>query len=327
MVRALLRFAGAALCGAAAVLFVQRWQGGPPPATPVPNSPVVAVVDGRPITVADFTAEMARRGGERVFSTDESRRALLDDMVRVSVLAANGRAHGYLDDYDVRRDIEHLLASRYRQQEIEPALEVLGVTDDEVDAYYRAHRERFTIPAAARGAIIFFGLRPNAPAEAAARVRDRVARVQAEAAQQQGETLFGALAAQNSDDQASRYVGGDTGWIAAGQTDSRFEPAVIQAVFALDQPGQMAPPVETANGIYLVRLVEKKPAEVRPLEEVSPAIRAMLLADRRHERTEALYAAAAARVPVEIHADRLPAGPAGATPAAKRPAPPPVPQL
>ncbi|MFN8642677.1 MAG: peptidyl-prolyl cis-trans isomerase [Candidatus Binatia bacterium] len=284
-------------------------------------------MDGRPITVADFTAEMARRGGERVFPTDESRRAMLDDMVRVAVLAANGRARGYLDDYDVRRDIEHLLAGRYQQEEIEPPLAALGVTDDEVDAYYRAHPERFTIPAAARGAIIFFGLRPNAPPEAEARVRERVAQVQAEAAQQQGETLFGALAAQHSDDQASRYFGGDTGWIAAGQTDSRFEPAVIAAIFALDQPGQMAPLVETTSGLYLVRLVEKKPAVLRPLEEVAPAIRAMLLADKRRERSQALYAAAAARVPVEIHADRLPAGPPGATPAPGRPAPPPVPQL
>lgn len=325
--RALLRFAAAALCGAAAVLGAQ-WLSGerPAPAPPPPASPIVALVDGRPITAADFAAEMDRRGGAAVFPTVESRRALLDDLVRVHVLAANGRRRGYLDTYDVRRDIEHLLAGRYRQEELEPQLALVAVSDDEVEALYQRHPERFATPAAARAAIIFFGLGPTISAEGAARVRARHAEARTAAEQQSGATLFGALAAQHSDDQASRYLGGDTGWIAAGQTDSRFEPAVIDAIFALERPGQLAPPVETASGIYLIRLVDTRPATLRPLAEVAPAIRAQLLAEKRHARSEALHAAAAAGVAVEVHADRLPAPAPDAAPA-RRPEPPPVPQL
>jgi parvulin-like peptidyl-prolyl isomerase len=245
-------------------------------------------------------------------------------MVRTEVLAANGRARGYLDTYDVRRDLQHVLAGRYEQETIEPQLAVLGVTDHEVAAFYQEHPERFTVPAAARAAIIFLAVRHQAPDAVVAEVRARAAAVRAEAERQQGETLFGALAANHSDDQASRYQGGDTGWIAAGQPDSRFEPAVIDAIFALDRAGQLAPLVETPEGLYVIRLVEKRPAALRPLASVAAEIRAQLLAEKRHRRRTALYAEAAGRVPVDVHAERLPTPPA-ATPAARRAGPPPLP--
>jgi hypothetical protein len=46
-----------------------------------------------------------------------SHRGLLDEMIRVEVLAASGRARGHLEDYGVRRDVEHVLAGKYQQEE------------------------------------------------------------------------------------------------------------------------------------------------------------------------------------------------------------------
>jgi parvulin-like peptidyl-prolyl isomerase len=316
-----------ALCGALLTVAVQYRLGDVGPVGEVPPEQILAVVDGRPITVADFVAEMERRGGAANFAAADSRRGLLDDMVQLEVLAANARARGSLEEYDVRRDIEHILAGRYREEVIEPQLALLDVSDDEVAAYYAEHQARFTIPAAARAALIHFAIRRNAPEAVVAQIRERAARVHAEAAAQEGATLFGALAVANSDDQASRYQGGDTGWIAAGQADSRWEPAVLTAIFALEDPGQLAPLVETWDGLYVIRLVDKKAPSLRPLEEVAPAIHQLLLAEKRRRRSDALYAAAADNVDVEIHEDRLPAGAPGESPGERRPGPPPVPEL
>ena len=46
------------------------------------NQPL-AVVDGKPISLSMFHAEMTRRGGEAAFSSPQQRRSLLDEMIRV----------------------------------------------------------------------------------------------------------------------------------------------------------------------------------------------------------------------------------------------------
>lgn len=321
----------AAIAGALLVIGVQHLprgrESGPAAAPAAPPAAPLAVVDGRPISVDDFSAEMARRGGPASFPTEAARRALLDEMVRTEVLAANGRARGYLDDYGVRRDMLHILSGKYQEEAIDPILDALGVGDDEVSAYYDAHPQSFTIPAAARAAIIYFALRPHAADTAVAATRARAAAVRAEVERQPDEARFAALAAQYSDDQASRYLGGDTGWLVAGQPDSRFAPAVIAAVFGLDRAGQLAPLVETADGLYVIRLVDTRPATRRPLEEVAPLIRAQLLAEKRHRRLEALYAEAARRVEVAVHPERLSALPPPPPVAPQPTGPPPLPGL
>ena len=61
----------------------------------------LAIVDGKPISVGTFQSEMARRGGEAAFAAPAQRRALLDEMIRVQVLAANAQKEGYADDPEV----------------------------------------------------------------------------------------------------------------------------------------------------------------------------------------------------------------------------------
>jgi len=323
----LLRLAIAALCGSfvtiAALLLWQRLGSDPG----VPEEQILAVVGGQPITLDDWTAEMKRRGGAKSFATADARRGLLDDMVRVEVLAANARARGYLEEYGVRRDFEHILAGRYRQEEIEPQLAQVEVSDDEAAAYYHANPQRFTVPAAAHAALIYFEIRRHVSEEFIAEIRERAEQVHAEAAQQEGATHFGALAVKHSDDQATRYLGGDIAWVEAGQTDSRWDPAVIAAIFSLEAPGELAPVVQAPNGLYVIRLLEKKAESLRPLADVAAAIKHQLLAEKRRRRGDELHAAAASRVQVEVHEDRLPAAAEPDRAPEGRPGPPAVPQL
>ncbi|MCW5952996.1 MAG: hypothetical protein KIT69_12140, partial [Propionibacteriaceae bacterium] len=87
------------------------------------------------------------------------------------------------------------------------------------------------------------------------------------------------------------------------------------------------PLLETADGLYVIRLVDTRPATRRPREEVAPLIRAQVLAEKRHRRLEALYAEAAGRVDVEVHPERLSAVPLPPPAAPRPPGPPPLPGL
>lgn len=282
---------------------VMQGRGAP---TDLAPADVLATVDGQPISVQAFEREMVRRSGGAVgiFASPERRRALLDEMIRFQVLLASARQAGYEHDPEVRADAERALAGKFRAEHIDPRLADVSVSDDEVERYFRAHLADYTTPASAHAAVLYFAWTPTTPEERRRTITERAeaARV---AALAQTEPTFGPLAV-GSDDQATRYVGGDIGWVVAGQKDSRWEPAVLDSIFALSQPRELAPPLITTRGIYVIKLVEaKKPAAARPLDEVRPVIEQQLVAEKRLRLADQLYAEAQRRLRVEVNEARL----------------------
>jgi len=305
-----------ALWPAAVVVFalgaVAGWYfsnlGSAPPTAVAPASndrvDLLATVDGSTITVADFEAEMARRGGAANFATAAGREALLDELVRLEVLAARARRAGYDAEHDVRSDVKHLLAGRYRQSHLEPLLREVTVGDDEIEETYRAQAQRFTIPAAVRAAVIHFAWSPNSSEEHRRRAHERAAAAREEALRQPGDEHFGALAVHYSDDQASRYRGGEVGWVVEGQPDSRLPAPVMDAMFAL-APGSLSEPIETETGLVLVRVLETRPAEMQPLDEVAEAIRLEIQAAKIDQATQRFYSDAAQDLSIRVDETRL----------------------
>jgi peptidyl-prolyl cis-trans isomerase C len=141
---------------------------------------------------------------------------------------------------------------------------------------YRAAPERFRAPAQTRARHILIS-----------RSEDGMAREKAESllAQIKGGASFDELARKESADLATARNGGDLGWISAGSVVKEFEDALA----ALKNPGDLAPVVETQFGYHIVRLDERRPAGVRPFEEVRPEI-------EREIRTQAQLEARRAKV-------------------------------
>jgi hypothetical protein len=52
---------------------------------------------------------------------------------------------------------------------------------------------------------------------------------------------FAELAAQYSDDEATRSQGGDAGWLNEGEESARWDQAVLRAVFDIDEAGRVSP--------------------------------------------------------------------------------------
>jgi hypothetical protein len=83
---------------------------------------------------------------------------------------------------------------------------------------------------------------------------------------------FEELAATFSQDRGSAQSGGDLGFFARGDMVLPFEEAVLAL-----QPGELSQVVETPMGLHLIRLEERR---VRDFEEIAPAFRANVLAER-----------------------------------------------
>ena len=107
---------------------------------------------------------------------------------------------------------------------------------------------------------------------------------------------FAKLAEASSADKASAARGGDLGFFEAG----RMVPAFEQAAFALEKPGQLSGVVETQFGYHILKLQERKPAGVRPYDEV----RADLIKEIRANVMQQARAEEAARLQQGMQLDK-----------------------
>lgn len=261
-------------------------------------SPIVARIGESTITAAELRREMGRRGLGRD-ATPAQKDALLEEMVRLEVLAARARQLGLHQDPEIVSAIRKMLAGRVLAAELEPTLAALKVDGAQVQAYYDAHRAEFTSPERRRAAVIRIDVSPRATPAARAQTHARAEQVAAEA--KAGEAAFRAGAARHSDDAASRYVGGDQGWLEKGAPTS-LDPAVTEAAFALPAVGATSGVVAGKDALFVVRLTDHRAAALRPLEEVEATIRHRLLAERRRAVTDEYHAKVRSGVPVSVDA-------------------------
>lgn len=291
----------------------------PPPeaaAPPVPpmGSNVVALIEGRPVSLAALEKEVARRG------PGSTKEAALDGLLHFEATLARARSAGFDREPETVAAVERLLVARFEEREAGDQ-ESPAVTDDEVQAAYGANAIRYAVPAAFRGSILFLKLSPKAAPEQRATALKRAEDLRATAlvaddAQRQR------LILENSEDQATRYQGGDTGWLTAGNPAGAWEPAVVAAMVALAKPGDFAPVIETPRGLHIVRMTGTRPASVRPLSEVRDGIRHQLQLAKRAQRNEAFRSRMRAGLTIRTNQtvlDRIP------TPASRESRPPPTP--
>jgi len=59
-------------------------------------------------------------------------------------------------------------------------------------------------------------------------------------------------------------------------------------LLALDKPGALANPVITDRAVFIVRLTEKRPAQVQPFEQVKPGLTQAVQTERRQRAYDAL---------------------------------------
>lgn len=313
---------------AALLLLASCGREAPPPEATRTALPAdaLAVVEGRPIRLEEFTAEMERRsrGRNGAFARPEDREELLEELIRTEALHLRALEAGLDQRPDIARQIRRFLAERYREEHFPGNDELPAVSDAELAEAYAAQRDRFTVPAEIRFAAIRLGFPARADEDRKAAVRERAEALLAEArATAASETAFSELARRHSEDQATRYRGGDAGWLAHG-TAADWPADVLAAAWALETPGQFAPLVVTSNACHVVRLTGRRPPRLRPLEEVAEALRHQLAGERRRAAEREFHAHLRAGLEVTINRPLLESVAPPALPAVAA-VPPPLP--
>jgi len=264
----------------------------------------LAVVDGKAITSADFVAEMAHRVGE--FDSLEQKQILLEEMVRTELAYAAATRKGYENKLEIQTRLKQLLVNMFRRDMLEPRLDGLTVTGDELSRYYQKHRNDFMRPAKVRVAVIRISVPANASEEKRAQLAQRARSARAEAlALDAAARSFGGVAVKYSDHQSTRYRGGDTGWLQRNGRDSRWETKVLQAFSSLTRIGQISPIITTPTGHYIAKLMDMKAPEIVPLESVRNRIYHILMRDKKKQIEQAFFSGLKSMINVKVYPERL----------------------
>ena len=96
---------------------------------------------------------------------------------------------------------------------------------------------------------------------------------------------FAKLAREVSDDAATRAEGGDLGYFGKDM----LPKAIEEMVFAM-KPGDVRGPVRADRGFHVIKLVDRKTTDPKPLDEVKDDIR-MQLRGKDMERQTKIYLA------------------------------------
>lgn len=214
------------------------------------------------ISVTDAEADQMLRGFKSQFPSEEAFQ---------QQLAANKMTEAQLkqkmqqdDDSKVNKLIE---------TQIVPTVKV---SEAEARTFYDQNQARMKTPPRVHLRHILIKADPQAPAADRQKAREKAEGL---LAQIKDGGDFAQLAAGNSDDPGSKTQGGDLSWVTPGQTVPGFE----KAAFALKQPNDLSPVVETRFGYHVIQLVERQEGQTVPFEQAKNRIGAMLRDEKMKE--------------------------------------------
>lgn len=250
---------------------------------------IVARVGSREIRAQDVEAEMERR--QRAQRPVLSKQDLLEEMIEREALIARAVQAGLDKDGDLRRSYENLLIGKLKQQELEPRLQKIDASPIEVD---EAKSKLSSQPVSeSHLAILQLRTHPRMSEPKIAQLMARLGQARELALKLPPEIrTFGELSVDFSEDQATRYNGGDAGWFQHQAEKYQLPSSVLNAGYALKQPGEISDLVRTTNGVYLVRLVERRLSDPRNMGATDELARHRLLLQKR-KQTEAAFVAEA----------------------------------
>jgi peptidyl-prolyl cis-trans isomerase D len=194
-------------------------------------------------------------------------KALFEDKVEITDQEVEEYYQAHLNDYRV----EEKLIVEYIELKADDLASKIDVTDDEIQQYYQNHQDLYRTEEERRVAHILVTTENKSDEEAQAKIQQLADRIKA------GEDFAEVAKAESEDFSAEN--GGDLGFAGRGVMDAEFE----KAMFALKNVGDISDVVKTEFGYHLIKLIDIKPGEVRPLEEVKSQIAARLKNEKAEE--------------------------------------------
>ncbi|MBV9618801.1 MAG: peptidylprolyl isomerase [Verrucomicrobia bacterium] len=169
-----------------------------------------------------------------------------------------GLARSRLSMFSVAQTLKsNLRVHQWISQRLAPEVEV---SEDECHQFYGSHLQSFFLPLRFRASHIFLAAPPETPPDAVEVKKIAIEEISVRLTS--GED-FASLAAQNSEDEATKLRGGDLGYFSATRMPVDFVDAVTKL-----RPGEATKPIRTRLGFHIVKLGEIQPARQQSFDEV-----------------------------------------------------------
>ena len=271
-----------------------------------PKGKVIATVEGYKITEEEINNTLALLSRQNPFITKDD--VLNQTIVRYMVLAEAKKQKIEVDEQEVDEYIKNV--EQTFQQQLEPALQELGLTKDQLKQQIREQlmitnllKQQVTddTSSVADEEIKAF-YEEN---QASLRVEDQVnaSHILVKTEDKAKEVLaslnnganFQELAAEKSIDPSAKTNNGNLGFFGKGQMVPEFE----QAAFALDV-GAWSAPVKSQFGYHVILVHNKKAAQQLSFEEVKEDIRKTLVQQKQQENVAKYIEGLRAKAKIKI---------------------------
>lgn len=270
-------------------------------------STVLAEVNGRPLTVAEYAAALGRLDPmERLrYQAPERRQELLQELIDLELLAAEAERRGLANQPETQRRIRQALRDELRA-DLRRQVAAQEPTKGDLRRYFDEHPAEFQEPERRRVSVIELSSRVDAE------------RVLGEA-RKGGEEAWPLLVKKHSLRQGELAdlppkLFGDWGIVtreALAPSEKEIPDPVRAAVFTIAELGQLASGVvEAGRRFYVVRMTGKSEARKRTFEESEHSIQRILTRQRLEAAERSLEAELRTRYPVTIDEAALAAVPA-----------------
>jgi parvulin-like peptidyl-prolyl isomerase len=300
-------------------------------AAPAGAAEVFATVDGAAISAAEFEAavksalrqkfyhrevpeakldEFRREVGESLIDrllllAEISRRGMTPDAERVQKeIAQYERRYAQSEQWKKNREatlpgLAKLIGEREVLERLQASVRAAGAPGEaDLTRYYESHKEFFTEPEQARLSIILLKVDPASPGAAWALAREEAQAIRRRLA---AGADFAQLARIHSSD-GSAAKGGDLGYLHQGMI-----PEVLFGQLGAMKPGDLSEPQRLLEGVALFRLEDRKPARLRPLQEVKERAVQLWQRDEGERRWREFVAGLRAAASIRIDITRYPA--------------------
>lgn len=229
------------------------------------DAKVLAEVNGGTITTADFSRELKNLPEylKAMAETPEGRKEMLDTMVIRELILQQASKDGLDKGAEIEEKLQdlkkRLVVESYLKKKVEAESQV---SDADLQKFYEQNKDKFKSGEQIKASHILVKAEKEA--------KDILAQVKAGG-------NFEELAKKYSADSSSAK-GGDLGWFGKGSMVPVFEKAAL----ALKE-GQVSDVVKSDFGFHIIKLTGKRPAGLRPLEEVKEQIKGAIMPQKQQE--------------------------------------------
>jgi peptidyl-prolyl cis-trans isomerase D len=198
--------------------------------------------------------------------------ALTADAFKGQVKVSDADVSSYFDAHKAEYRVGEQRKVRMLLLDRDQAFARMGVTPTEVQSYYNGNITQYQTPEQVRASHILLNTAGKDEAAVRKQAEDILQQVKAGAD-------FAELAKKYSEDEGSKPNGGDLDYFSRGRMVPEFEAAA----FALEV-GQVSDIVKSQFGFHIIKVVDKKPAVTRSLDEVRPQIEEQLKRQRADQQ-------------------------------------------